>query len=111
MATGKERMADLRWRRGVQGLRQVTVWLDQESIDRLVDLRALQAEGHRLYQAELQPIVDKLEDLLHRERWHISPSVLADQAVLFTRGLARLCRVFGIEMEPPPKGRRADGTW
>jgi hypothetical protein len=39
MATGRERMARLRRKRLSDGVRQVTVWLDQASIDRLVDLR------------------------------------------------------------------------
>jgi hypothetical protein len=39
MATGRERMADLRWRRRMQDIRQVTVWLDQDSLDRLSHLR------------------------------------------------------------------------
>jgi hypothetical protein len=39
MTPGRERMAQLRWRRQIQGERQVTVWLDQDSVDRLVALR------------------------------------------------------------------------
>jgi hypothetical protein len=36
---GRERMAQLRWRRRQQDVRQVTVWLDQASVDRLAALR------------------------------------------------------------------------
>jgi hypothetical protein len=39
MATGKERMARLRQNRLRSGERQVTVWLDRDSLARLMDLR------------------------------------------------------------------------
>jgi hypothetical protein len=39
MAIGRERMARLRENRLLQGIRQVAVWLDQASVDRLVALR------------------------------------------------------------------------
>ena len=74
-------------RRALEGLERVTEARQDWQ-------RATHAEATRVYQADIKPILDTLEDLLHRDRWHISATGLADHAVMLKRGMARLLSLF-----------------
>jgi Arc/MetJ-type ribon-helix-helix transcriptional regulator len=58
MTTGRERQAELRRRRQAAGVRQVTVWLDQESLSRLATLRGSGERDSDVVRRALQTLAE-----------------------------------------------------